>query len=585
MIAPPRPPITSLPVELRLPVSLLTRYVLFLTRRPISASNPHYLGRRLEGLRTLSEPLSRSDVPCLHEAVRQLHAMNPANFYRLAEQLQGTLLPLAPAITELPRDFVVSGSTPRPELLAGARRLLLLAGPAIGVGDELILFPLPGWLKAVNPDVEITVMSAYGGLWDRVDEVDRRVTYGAHAEMLDAIRGEGPGGRYDVVMLADFERPDLHPAICAERPVDCYVELSLGGRSGVLVDSRNRWLHRARGPLPYASNFYFGLPHLAGWLGLDAGLGDRRPVAVRRRAQPPRDRLRVYVNAFTSKYDPSAVYWSRLLSLLFQQAPERPVEIVVDPGTNSQTQAFALALVRSASARTAAGVTMSVARPSAGTSMSFEDVFSQMEQAQVVICTDSFPAHAAPLFGCATLVIADVGLETWRVPFRPVYYLRAQAGVESVAAGMRQVLSSVQTAGGEALPLAGLGPELELEASTRRLRQLLAGDHHDEREFGSLCEAYQDFSRSYQTVAERLPEWPAEFEELFADVDYLESLDAPEDGAGVPASLRGDFAFHLQNRWQWWQNTNLRKYLGMALQSSAVRQRSADPAPPVQVPS
>jgi len=570
MIAPPRPPIAGLSADLKLPVSLLTRYVLFLTRRPISASNPHYLGRRLEGLRTLSEPLARADVPLLTEAVRQLETMTPANFYRLAEQLQATLLPLAPAITELPRDYVVSGSSPRPELLGGARRLLLIAAPAIGIGDELILFPLPGWLRAANPGVEITVMSAYGGLWDRVGGVDHRLTYRTHRELLDAIRGEGPAGCHDVVVLADFERPDLHPAICAERPVDCYVELSLGGRSGVLVDGQHRWLHRARGPLPYASNFYFGLPHLAEWLGLDAGLGDGHRAAVRRTAEPPGDRLRVYVNAFTSKYDPSAVYWSRLLSALLQGRRARPVEVVVDPGTNAQTQAFAHSLVRSTSARTAPGVTFEVARPAEGTSMSFEDVFAQMERAHVTICTDSFPAHAAPLFGCATLVIADVGLENWRVPFRPVYYLSPQADVDSVAAAMGQVLRRFESGHrDEPLPLDDVAPERELQAAARRLRALFDDERCLDGGFGPLVEAYRDFSRSYRTVVERIADWPPEFGELFGDVDYLEALDLPAGGDGVPPALRGDLAFHLRDRWQWWQNTNLCKYLDMALEAGA----------------
>lgn len=566
MIAPPRAPSASLPAEVKLPVSLLTRYVLFLTRRPISSSNPHYLGRRLEGLRSLAEPIASAGVPLLDEAVRQLEAMTPANFHRLAERLQATLLPLAPAITELPRDYVVSGSSPRPELLTGARRVLLIAGPAIGVGDELILFPLPGWLRAVNPDAEITVMSGYGGLWDRVGGVDHRVTYRAHRELLDAIRGDGPAGAYDVVVLADFERPDLHPAVCGELSTGCYVELSLGGRSGVLVDARNRWLHRQRGPLPYASNFYFGLPHLAEWLGLDAGLGDRRR-AVRRTAEPPGDRLRVYVNAFTSKYDPSALYWSRLLSAVLQQRPERPIDVVVDPGTNTQTQAFAHALVRSASARTAPGVTLSVARPAQGASMSFEDVFSQMERAHVTICTDSFPAHAAPLFGCATLVIADVGLENWRVPFQPVWYLSPQADVDAVATAMRQVLRRFETDGGEPMPIADPAPEHELLATSRRVGELL-GDARDLGDrFDSLCGAYRDFSRSYRTVAERLDRWPEAYRELFADVDYLEPLDVPVEG--VPRDLSGDLAFHLRDRWQWWQNTNLRKYLGLALEAGS----------------
>jgi hypothetical protein len=94
----------------------------------------------------------------------------------------------------------------------------------------------------------------------------------------------------------------------------------------------------------------------------------------------------------------------------------------------------------------------------------------------------------------------------------------------------------------------------------------LLGDERDLGDrFDSLCGAYRDFSESYRTVAGRLTAWPPEFGVLFADVDYLEPLDVPVDG--VPRGLSGDLAFHLRDRWQWWQNTNLRKYLRLALEA------------------
>src|ERR1700730_10478361 len=104
--------------ELKLPVSLLMHYLFFLTRRPISASNNHYLQQRLEGLQSLCDALQDTDIPSLREGIQLLSAMNPSNFYRLAERLQYTLLPLANATTELPRDFVISDSPPPTNFLA-----------------------------------------------------------------------------------------------------------------------------------------------------------------------------------------------------------------------------------------------------------------------------------------------------------------------------------------------------------------------------------------------------------------------------------------------------------------------------------
>src|SRR5919202_6695190 len=96
---PPRP--IDLPRELKLPVSLLTRYLFFLMRRPISRSNPHYLAQRLDGLRSLGPLLDAAHLPALAEVRRLLRGLNRANFARVGEQLQYALLPLTPAASEL----------------------------------------------------------------------------------------------------------------------------------------------------------------------------------------------------------------------------------------------------------------------------------------------------------------------------------------------------------------------------------------------------------------------------------------------------------------------------------------------------
>jgi hypothetical protein len=540
-------------------------YLFFLTRRPISASNPHYLQQRLEGLQSLCAGLLEADVPIVREAVQLLSAMNPSNFYRLAERLQYTLLPLTSATTELPRDFVISDSPPPANFLAGVRRILLLFGPAIGIGDELIFAPLPGWLKAALPDSTITVMSAYAGLWDRVNGVERMLHYTNHQGALDALRGDSSVDQFDLVVFADFERPDLYHSVCYRPTIERYVELSLGAQSVFVVDNNRRWLHRTRRPVPYFANYYAGLDHLVAWLGLSPASASRAEGVVRRVGTPPDDHLEVYVNPFTSKYDPSESYWSHLLCSLVSGEQRRPVRLQVDPGPNATTERFALRLVRSASAHAPFGVEFAVAEPTGTSVGSFERIFARLERSHVVVCSDSFAAHAAPLFGCTTLVVANAGVENWRVPLERTYYFGAQAKLDEVAAGMRQILARLATSESTtSSPPAQLdSAERELEGVTRQLQLLF--EHGDDQTFDAMCASYQDFARVYQTVIARLPTWPPEFRALLGDVDYAAHPRTLDTSAPVPPILRPDVVLHLQDQYQQWCNTNLRKYVGMVL--------------------
>jgi hypothetical protein len=188
-----------------------------------------------------------------------------------------------------------------------------------------------------------------------------------------------------------------------------------------------------------------------------------------------------------------------------------------------------------------------------------------MERAQVVICADSFAGHAGPLFGCTTLVIANAGLENWRVPLPGVYYFAAEAPIESVIAGMRQVLDRLET---RRPPDPDVKPrnsaaEWRLERSTRRLERLF--EVPLDSQFHAVCSAYRGFASAYRQVVGHLAEWSGEFGSLFADVPYADQVRVPIVGDEIPADLRPDVMLHLLDDWQKWQNTNLRKYLGLVL--------------------
>lgn len=542
----------ALPADLRLPLSVLIRYTSFLARRPTSASNTHFLQQRLAGLRSLAALLAEFDEPGLERVLAHLRAMSPATLRWRAEAVQLALLPFVPTLLEIPPDFVISERPPRGDFFAGVERILFVLGPAIGIGDECILFSLPARLKAASSGAEITVLSAYEGLWDRVRAVDRTLHYSDHRRLTEALRGVGEFAGFDVVVFADFERPDLHQAMCWEAGVQRYVELSLGGQTLSVVDGRHRWLHHVRRPAPYFANYYFGLAYVLRWWGLTA-TGDGILDCEKRR---PEGGVEFYVNPFTAKYDPSPLYWSRLLSALYPEEPRQPVRMVVDAGTNPATEHFASTLVRSLAGRMPRGVSMDV-RKQPGTP-TFEGVFSELGRCQVVICADSFLAHLAPLFGCTTLVLARPGLEKWRAPYAGSYYFSADDSLEEVSAGLRQVLRACAGEPDASAPVER--PERVLAEASSRLGCVLTAPAAD----GLLGQSYGEFVDAYRAVIERLSGWSPAFQSIIKDADYDTAWCGTDGVSAVPANLAPDFRLHAQDRWEQWQSTNLCKYLRMA---------------------
>jgi len=180
--------LSALPAGTRLPLAFLHRYTAFLFRRPVSRSNARYLETRLEGLRSLAQLLEHEGVSGVGPVIGLLRRLNVPNFPRLAPQLLERLTLLTR--DELPPDVVVTPRPPAGGLLAACRRVLVVLGPGIGVGDEIMCFPLPRWLRRMAPGAEVGTLSAYPGLWDRVADVAQCRTYAGYSEVVKALRND-----------------------------------------------------------------------------------------------------------------------------------------------------------------------------------------------------------------------------------------------------------------------------------------------------------------------------------------------------------------------------------------------------------
>jgi hypothetical protein len=557
-----------LPANQRLPVLLLSQYLHFLSRRPISESNLHFLLARLRGLQSLEPVFAGSGHPVLERLVRQLRQLHPSAFRRVAAALQLSLIPLTRGARTLPEDVVVQDSAPPPGWLAGVRHALIVFGPGIGIGDELMLAPLPRWMKQVTADLSISTLSAYTGFWERVPAVDRHHHYSSHLDLLQALRGGAPHDTADIVVFVDFESPELYRGIAADGGPRRYLEVSVGSRSAFLFDPARRRLFRVHHITPYYANFYHALHQTLRSLGFAANAATHFDGVVRRDTAKASDRLDVFVTPFTSKYDPSAAYWGRLLTRVARYLGPYPVRFHLDTGNTWRTRRFAIELARAVAAARPPNVDVRLAQDRTPPSLSLPGVYAQLDRCHAVICADSFAAHAGPLFDCLTLVLAKPDLKHWQVPFDRSFYFDPAWPIDRVTESMGTLVHEIRRPKTAAQVDASFS-KAELDLS--RWGSELAGDLQRGDLDDGFADLYRQFAERYQVVVEtrqRSDAGTGIFAGSFGSVIRGPDADwQPDADAGM--------THHLRDQVERWQNTNFAKYVRQAA-SRAPEQRADD---------
>jgi hypothetical protein len=554
----------EVPPEHRLPLLLLSQYVFFLSRRPVSESNQHYLVSRLQGLKSLAPLFAGSRNAVVGQVVDQLQHLHPAGFRRVAPSLQLSLLPLVSEIWTLPANVVVEDAPPPAGWLADARRVLIVFGPGIGIGDELIFAPLPQWLKSENAEAEVTTLSGYKGFWHRVGAVDRDLQYASHRDLYQALSGIAPYDGYDLVIFADFESPELYRAVVGGTRAAKVLEISLGARTAHLYHAERQWLYRLHHLDPYFANYYAALNHFLRALSLRPDSQDRFANVVTRPEAKAADRLDVFVSPFTSKYDPSAVYWGRLLAGIAKRAGDAPVCLHLDTGKNWRTQRFALELARSVAAGLPPNVEIRLARDGErDLSLTLPNVYETLARCHAVICADSFAAHAGPLFGCLTLVLAKSELKDWHVPSDDSFYFDPASPVDEVSTAIGGLLKEVLSPkSGVELSASFTRAELELCAWGDELEEWLQNGASASDAFADL---YARFAAHHRIVAGKRR---ASGELLFR-TSFAGEMRPPDRASAAGMML------HLRDQLERWQNTNFSKYVRRTVRHVAADVHSA----------
>jgi hypothetical protein len=540
--------------ELELPLTFLRRYLFYLSRRPVSTSNSQFLSKRLAGLKSLASVFENRSLPALNRICAVLNALTEANLVQLASVAEEDLRTLVPA--GVPRDLVCSSSPPGPNFLRDARKTLLAFGPGIGIGDEIICSQIPSCLHALGS--EVTVLTGYEGLWNRAPRIARVKTYHSGREFIEQIRTGGGEGGWDLVMMVDFENPGVWPAISREDSVNRYAEISMGIRSATALDRGRSRLNRMPACDPYFQNFYDCVNYIMTWLGAPDMRSDPQST-LRPETRPNRNDFVVLVSPFTSKFNASQRYWGSLLSSIVPVDADAPVLFRIETGSNQATEAFAIELARVAAASAPPGALFEVTHY--GRTTSLAELFDCLEQVDMVIAADSFLAHAAPVLGVPAMIVARDGVENWRVPDANNFYFRMGDPIPVVALSMRQLIRELTALD---LPNSRTFQRARLECqSLRQTSARLAGALFSvDQSLARIRNEWTECHKAYCRLAAELRNWPGCFDAMLNDKVY-EHLIGPWSELHDDADIHSEsgLLLHLQNRFQDWHNSNLRKYL------------------------
>jgi hypothetical protein len=542
-----------------LPLTLLSRYLHFLVRRTVSASNKHFRTIRLLALQKLAPLLEHSDDLAIQELAANLSSLTPANLEYFAPKIQLALRDVAGA--KLPRQVLVCSESPAPELFSGIHRVSLIFGPGIGIGDEILCFSLPAFFQAFLPEARIEVASMYDGLWNPVTEAQVSRYYSDLSELVEILR-EGDE-RDQLSCVIDFELPGLVPAVAREGRLSHYIELSIGHRSAAAFDARNQFLYRS--PELNVSNFYHSLAELQRWIAPSAPARSFAPFGTARARLDERRPIRLLASPFTSKENPSLRYWCELLSNIVPRNVRRQVEFLLDTGPNHHTQAFAVALLKCAQAQSTPAVHYKLAQERAGKCITVPETITLLEDVDALIAADSFLAHAAGYFGCTACVLAPAGLEHWRAPAPTSFYFRLKDSGAEVALGIRFLLNELFDRSGACAREVSTCQELACKST--QLSLALAS----EAPLSELSRAWQLAQNAYYNAIATIRDWPKGALVLFSDQDYNTLwVNAPPCSHLMGGARAHLLRSHLRRLFNDWANSNLCKYLDR--EKAAVRQ-------------
>jgi hypothetical protein len=159
------------------------------------------------------------------------------------------------------------------------------------------------------------------------------------------------------------------------------------------------------------------------------------------------------------------------------------------------------------------------------------------------------------------MIVARDGVENWRVPDANNFYFRMGDPIPDVALSMRQLIRELTALD---LPNSRTFQRARLECqSLRQTSARLAGALFSvDQSLARIRNEWTECHKAYCRLAAELRNWPGCFDAMLNDKVY-EHLIGPWSELHDDADIHSEsgLLLHLQNRFQDWHNSNLRKYL------------------------
>lgn len=393
---------------------LAREYAAAVAFRPISFGNLRYLQERVEELHLLG---------------REIQTMLPslANEWRIAAtRISNALLQCTNNDSQRSFASIVQAcdstrykrfwertTTPipayqSPVLTKNYNNIIVITGPAIGLGDEISCADFMRHLRATWPLAQVDIYGFYTGLWQTVDP-----TFTTHAINGDPLRcfaaidDSVHEGKQDstLVLFINFTGLSFHLLFCTDTHKPDIVEIAVGRGTAWFASGKG-------GPIQVLSEYntiypnnYTSLHVLTKEL-----LGGAQQYKLHTvRTRPESDEYRIVINPLTSKpIILTPTDWALLIGSSFASVPDaKPIRCIVLPGLAQQSWDYAKATANEIQNLHLPHCTADVLNGNAplDSATAFKQVTRCVETADILIGIDTYTAHLAPMLSIPSIAL------------------------------------------------------------------------------------------------------------------------------------------------------------------------------------
>ena len=482
--------------------------------RPISFGNLSYLVDRIADLNVLGASLRRHAPPNgghaqLREIANALEGINnrssPTAFTDLVIACDRSGYR-----TELQSRYTLVPARAAPLLTSRYQRLIVVAGPAIGLGDEISTGEFFDDL-AVHCGAALDVYTSYDAYW-RTCFPQARVgsLTGRPMRALERIDSEVLTGRASsvLVVFVNFTGLDLYQLFPVNENRPDLLEVSVGKGTLCFAAAGTSVVEVATATESVLPNNYRSLRELQRRL---TGVS-RPPLWTRRRARAPHEGTRrILLNPLTSKdmiLTPED--WAGLVSRALQyRAKKYPVHVHIHSGLTAESEAYAHHLASALEGRRSEpiGLESITVDSRRSPSTAVRSLGEQIGAADLVLGLDTFTAHLASFIGTPSAALCyHRNLAFWS-DYPRTWWIEIKHGLDRIARCVAMMIDTLDAA----IDLRTVVNELEPFYQSVLAHELHTDRASDEELYAAGQRAWDGCSAAHRELLGALDEgysWP-----------------------------------------------------------------------------